>query len=71
MNDTSDLKNSTTFLLTWESQTSCHTTHSCRHQVVQVSVSRGGEFEGSETDVVQGLVVDTKGFVGVFNQLMH
>jgi len=39
--------------------------------VVQVTVGWGGQLQGSEADVVQGLVVNAVGFVCVLNQLMH
>lgn len=39
--------------------------------MVKIAICGGGQLEGSEADVVKGLVVDTEGFVRVFNQLMH
>ncbi len=38
--------------------------------MVEVSVGWSGEFQGSEADVVKGLVVDDHDFVGVLDQLM-
>ena len=38
--------------------------------MVQISVSRRRELQGSEADVVKGLVVDDVRFVGIFDQLM-
>lgn len=39
--------------------------------MVEVTVGGGGELEGSEADVVKGLVVDTEGLVGVLNKLVN
>jgi hypothetical protein len=39
--------------------------------VVVVTVSWCLEFECSETDVVQGFVVDTEGLIGVLDQLVN
>ena len=39
--------------------------------MVEVSISRWGQFKGTEADVVKRFVVDTKGFVGVFDQLVN
>lgn len=49
--------------LTGEPQTSGDTGHDDGDEVVQVTVSGGVEFESSETDVVQGFIVDTEGLV--------
>ena len=38
--------------------------------MVQVSVGGGGELEGAEADVVQGLVINAEGLVGVLDQLV-
>jgi len=39
--------------------------------VIEVSVGRGGQLQSPETDVVQGLVVNAEGFVGVLDKLVH
>merc|ERR1719313_1419688 len=46
------------------------TRHGGRNEVVEVAVGRGGELEGAEADVVQGLVVDGVGLVRVLDQLV-
>ena len=56
--------------LTRESETRRHTRHDNRDEVVQVSVRRRRELEGSEADVVERLVVDTEGRVRVLNELV-
>jgi len=39
--------------------------------VVEVAIGGSGEFEGTEADVVQSLVVDAERLIGVFNELMY
>ena len=56
--------------LTGETEAASDTGHSGRDQVVQVTISGGGELQGSEADVVEGFVVDDHTFVGVFDKLM-
>merc|ERR1719174_2951840 len=41
------------------------------HKVVQVTVGRGGELQGTEADVVQGFVIQNHDFIGVLNKLVH
>ena len=38
--------------------------------MVQVTVGGRGQLQSTEADIVQSLVVDAVGFVGVFDQLM-
>ena len=38
--------------------------------MVQVTVGWGGEFQGSEANVIQSLVIDTVGLVSVLNELV-
>ena len=56
--------------LAGESETGGDTGHGGRHEMVQVTVCWGGELQGSEADVVQSLVVDAVGLVGVLNELV-
>ena len=35
--------------------------------MVQVSISRTGKFQSTEANIVQGFIVDAKGFISVFN----
>merc|ERR1719460_3332340 len=44
--------------------------HGGGHQVVEVTVGGGGELEGAEADVVEGLVVHAEAFVGVLDELV-
>ena len=39
--------------------------------MVEVTVGGGGQLQGTEADVVQSLVVDAVGLVGVLHQLVH
>ena len=39
--------------------------------MVQVAVGWCGEFQGSKANVVQGFIVDTIGFICVFNELVN
>ena len=40
-------------------------------KVVEVSIGGGGQLQGPEADVVQGLVVDAERLVRVLDQLVH
>lgn len=57
--------------LTWESQTGSDTGHYDGDQGVEVTVGWLGQLEGSEADVVEGLVVDTEGLVRVLDELVN
>jgi hypothetical protein len=57
--------------LTGEAEAASDTGHSGRHEVVQVTIGRGGELEGTEANIVQGLVVDNHDFVGVLDELVY
>mmetsp|Transcript_39503 Transcript_39503/g.92820 ORF Transcript_39503/g.92820 Transcript_39503/m.92820 type:complete len:372 (-) Transcript_39503:71-1186(-) len=57
--------------LTGESQRAGDAGHDGGHQVVEVTEGGGCELQGSEADVVKGLVVDAEALVGVLDELMH
>jgi hypothetical protein len=57
--------------LTWETEAARDAGHGGRDQVVKIPVGWGGQFQGTETDVVQGFVVQHHDFVGVFDQLVN
>jgi len=38
--------------------------------VVKITISRGGEFKGSETDIIESFVINDHTFIGVFDELM-
>jgi len=56
--------------LTGESQTGSDSRHGSRNQVVKITISGGGEFKGSETDIIKGFVINDEDHIGIFNQLM-
>merc|ERR1712199_77498 len=56
--------------LTREAEAASDARHAGGAQVVEVAVGRGGELEGTEADVVQGLVVEAHALVGVLYQLV-
>lgn len=39
--------------------------------MVEVTVCRCRKFEGSEANVIKGLIVNTKGFVRILDELMN
>ena len=41
------------------------------HEVVKVTVGGGGELEGSEADIVEGLVVNAHDLIGVLDELVN
>mmetsp|Transcript_6673 Transcript_6673/g.12207 ORF Transcript_6673/g.12207 Transcript_6673/m.12207 type:complete len:269 (+) Transcript_6673:1010-1816(+) len=57
--------------LTWETQAASDTGHSGGHKMVEVTVSWVSELQGTEADIVQGLVIDDHDLIGVLNELMH
>merc|ERR1712166_460244 len=57
--------------LTREADAAGHATHACGAKVVQVAIGWGGELEGTEADVVQGLVVHAHTLVGVLDKLVN
>ncbi len=56
--------------LTREAEAAGDAGHDGGDQVVQVTEGGGGQLQGAEADVVQGLVVDAHGLVGVLDQLV-
>merc|ERR1711937_139465 len=56
--------------LTRETDAASDSRHAGGAKVVQVSVGWGGKLEGTEADVVQGLVVHAHTLVGVLDQLV-
>ena len=56
--------------LAGESETGGDSGHGGRDEMVQVTVCWSGEFQGSEADVIQSLVINTVGLIGVLNELV-
>ena len=56
--------------LTWESEAAGDSGKGGRHEMVKITVGWGGELEGSEADIVKGLVVNAHDIIGVLDELM-
>jgi hypothetical protein len=56
--------------LTRETETTSDTRHGGRDEVVEVTISGGSEFEGTEADIIEGFVVNDHDLIGVFDKLM-
>merc|ERR1712205_210289 len=56
--------------LTREAEAASDTGHARRAEMVEVTVGGGGELEGTEADVVQGLVVKAHALVSVLHKLV-
>jgi hypothetical protein len=57
--------------LTREAKAASDTGHGGRHKVVKITVSGGGELQGAEADIVEGLVINDHDLIGVLDELMH
>merc|ERR1719486_828028 len=56
--------------LTGESEAAGDTGESSRNEMVKIAISGGGELEGSEADIVKGLVINAHNLIGVLDKLM-
>jgi hypothetical protein len=56
--------------LTGETETGGDTGHDSRNEVVEVTVGGVGKLQGAHANIVEGLVIDTEGLVGVLDQLV-
>ena len=57
--------------LTRETKAGGDSRHGGGYEMVKISVCGCGQLQGSEADIVKGLVVNTVGLVGVFYELMN
>merc|ERR1712195_430641 len=57
--------------LTGESEAASHTGEGGGDEMVKITVGGGGELEGPEADIVEGLVVNAHNLIGVLDELMH
>jgi hypothetical protein len=56
--------------LTGESKTAGDSGHGSGDEMVEITISGGGELEGSEADIVEGLVINDHALISVLDQLM-
>lgn len=56
--------------LTRESEAASNTGHGGGDEMVKITISGGGELEGSEADIVKSFVINDHAFIGVFDELM-
>merc|ERR1719213_41538 len=56
--------------LTGEAEAAGNTGDSGGHEMVKITVGGGGELEGTEADIVEGLVINAHNLVGVLDELM-
>jgi len=56
--------------LTWESEATCDTWNGSWDQVVKITICGGGELQCSETDIVEGFVINAHDFISILDQLM-
>ena len=54
-----------------ETQAGGDTRHGGRDEMVQVTISRGGQLEGTEADVIESLIVNAVGLISVLHKLMN
>ena len=57
--------------LTRKSKASGDTRHGKRDQMVQIAIGWGCEFQGTETDVIKGLIINAECLISVFHKLVN
>jgi hypothetical protein len=57
--------------LSWESKAASDSGKCGRHEMVEISIGGGGELEGSEADIIKGLVINAHNLIGILDELMH
>ncbi len=57
--------------LTRETKASGDTRHGQRDEMVQVAIGRSGQFQGTETNVIERLVVNAECLISVFYKLVN
>jgi len=53
-----------------EAEAGSNSRHGKRDQVIEIAICGGGELQGAEADVIEGLIVNTVGLVCVLDELM-
>jgi hypothetical protein len=56
--------------LSWESKAASDTGEGSGDEMVKITVGWGGEFKGSEADIIKGFVINAHNLIGVFDKLM-
>merc|ERR1711994_98347 len=56
--------------LTGESEAAGDTGEGSGNEMVKITIGGGGELEGSEADIIEGLVIDAHDIIGVLDELM-
>jgi hypothetical protein len=54
--------------LTREAETAGHTGHGGRDEVVEITIGRSSELEGSEADIIQSLVINHHHLISILYQ---
>jgi hypothetical protein len=57
--------------LTGETEATGDTREGGGDEMVKITIGGGGELEGTEADIVKGLVIDAHDIIGVLDELMH
>jgi hypothetical protein len=57
--------------LTGKSKAASDSRHGSRDEMVEITVGGGSELEGSEADVIEGLIINDHALVGVLDELMN
>jgi hypothetical protein len=53
------------------SQAGRDTGHDNRNEMIKVTIGRGGKLQGAEANLVQRLIINAEGLIGVLDELMH
>jgi len=56
--------------LTWESEAAGNSGHGGGDEMVKITIGWGGEFKGSEADIVEGLVINNLDLISILNELV-
>ena len=56
--------------LTWESNGASNTRHSNRDEMVEITIGGSGKLKSSETDIVEGFVINDLDFISILDKLM-
>jgi len=57
--------------LTWESDGAGDTWHSYWYEMIQITISWGGEFKSSEANIVESFIINNLSLISIFDKLMY